>query len=77
MKVYSLLGHTDYAGSELVGVFGSLSELLVCVAKGSGKWDYDGMGYKESELGKQIDVRRFPERVEFTRYSYQKVVDKV
>ena len=71
MKVYSLLGHTDYAGSELVGVFGSLSALLVCVAEGGGKWEYDGMGYIESELGEQIDVMEFSESVEFTRYSYK------
>ena len=55
MKVYSLLGFTDYEGSDLVGVFGSLSALLVCVAEGGGKWSHDDMGYVESELGEKID----------------------
>ena len=73
MKVYSLLGFTDYEGSDLLGVFGSLSELLVCVAQGGGgKWSHDDMGYVESELGEKIDdVLGVIEYVEFTRYSYK------
>lgn len=55
MKVYSLLGFFDYEGSDLVGVFGSLDDLMECVK--SRKWlGYDNMGYVESELGQQVDV---------------------
>jgi hypothetical protein len=31
MKVYTLLGFTDYEGSTLVGVFGSVEDVLQCV----------------------------------------------
>ena len=51
MKVYSLLGFVDYEGSELVGVFGSVEDVLRCVESGKGSWWYDQMGYVGSELG--------------------------
>lgn len=72
MKVYSLLGFVDYEGSELVGVFGSVEDVMKCVSKGSGKWFYNSMGYVESELGEEIDdVPGVVEYVEFVRYSWE------
>lgn len=65
MKVYSLLGFIDYEGSDLVGVFGSLDDLMECVK--SKKWFYDDMGYVESELGQQVDVLEMVEYIEFLR----------
>ena len=68
MKVYVLLGFTDYEGSELVGVFGSVEDVLRCVESGKGSWWYDGMGYVESELGEEIEsVESVVEYVEFHR----------
>lgn len=68
MKVYSLLGFMDYEGSELVGVFGSVEDVLRCVESGKGSWWYDQMGYVESELGDQIEsVDSVLESVEFHR----------
>ena len=65
MKVYSLLGFIDYEGSDLVGVFGSVEDVLECVK--SKKWFYNDMGYVESELGQQVDVLEQVEYVEFER----------
>lgn len=68
MKVYSLLGFVDYEGSELVGVFGSVEDVLRCVESGKGSWWYDQMGYVESELGDQIDTEdSLVEYLEFHR----------
>ena len=68
MKVYSLLGFVDYEGSELVGVFGSVEDVLRCVESGTGSWWYDQMGYVESELGDQIDTEdSLVEYLEFHR----------
>lgn len=53
MKLYSLLGFVDYEGSDLVGVFGSVENVLMCVKEN--EWYYDQMGYVESELGGKID----------------------
>jgi len=53
MKLYSLLGFVDYEGSDLVGVFGSVENVLMCVKEN--KWYYDSMGYVESELDGKID----------------------
>jgi len=47
MKVYSLLGFNDYEGSTLVGVFGSVEDVIECVKSGNGDWYYDDMGYVE------------------------------
>lgn len=65
MKVYSLIGFFDYEGSDLVGVFGSVEDVVKCVK--SKKWFYDDLGYVESELGQQVDVREMVEYVEFER----------
>jgi len=68
MKVYSLLGFTDYEGSELVGVFGSVEDVLRCVESGKGSWWYDQMGYVGSELGLTVEsVESVVEYVEFHR----------
>lgn len=69
MKVYSLLGFFDYEGSDLVGVFGSVEDVMKCVSEGSGQWHYDDMGYVESELGQKVDVLECVEYVDFVRYS--------
>ena len=64
MKVYSLLGFMDYEGQDLLGVFGSVEDLLKFVelerqdrshfrAESLG---FDWLGYVESELGSKIDV---------------------
>lgn len=72
MKVYSLLGYMDYEGSDLVGVFGSVEDVMKCVESGKGEWSYDNMGYVESELGVKVeDVLQVIEYVEFERYSYK------
>lgn len=69
MQVFSLLGFVDYEGSELVGVFGSLQEVLDSVQSGNGSWYYDDLGYVVSELGSKIeDVLGSVVYVEFERY---------
>lgn len=69
MKVFSLLGFVDYEGSQLVGVFGSVEDVMKCVEEGSGKWFFDNMGYVESELGQKVeDVDGVVEYIEFVRY---------
>ena len=60
MKVYSLLGFVDYEGSDLLGVFGSVEEVMECARKMErgykGRYEYfDQIGYIESELGQRID----------------------
>ena len=73
MKVYSLLGFVDYEGSDLVGVFGSVEDVIKCVESGKGKWYYDDIGYVVSELGEKIDdVLGGVEYVEFKKFSYNK-----
>jgi len=68
MKVYSLLGFNDYEGSDLVGVFGSVEDVIKCV-ESNDKWYYDDMGYVESDLGVKVeDVLGSVEYVEFKRY---------
>lgn len=62
MKVFSLLGFYDYEGSSLLGVFGSVEDVLKFVeekrkgSKLSERLDYDNLGYVVSELGQEIDV---------------------
>ena len=70
MKVYSLLGFNDYEGSDLLGVFGSVKNLLAYVDAESVKLvnerryfkelalnlGFDRLGYTESELGQPVDV---------------------
>ena len=52
MKVYSLLGFVDYEGSDLLGVFGSLEDLMKYHKSLDKK--YDSYGYYVSELGQGI-----------------------
>jgi hypothetical protein len=76
MKVYSLLEFVDYEGrtSDLVGVFGSVEDVLKCVESGNGKWFCDDLGYVESELGDKIDdVLGKVEYVSFVNYRNEKV----
>jgi hypothetical protein len=67
MKVYSLLGFVNYDGSVLIGVFGSVEDVLQHVASAAGEWCYDEIGYVESELGEKVD-RRQVEYVSFVPY---------
>ena len=65
MKVYSLIGFVDYEGSDLIGVFGSVEDVLKCVREG--KWYFDEIGYVESKLGEKVDVLGEVEYVSFVR----------
>lgn len=64
MKVFSLLGFVDYEGQDLLGVFGSLEDLMKFVEyERQGRSHYrpeslgfDNLGYIVSELGSKIDV---------------------
>ena len=60
MKVYSLLGFVDYEGSDLLGVFGSLEDLMKYVEMKGDSLGYrhvgSSLGYVMSELGQEIDV---------------------
>lgn len=71
MKVYSLLGFVDWElgfvdwkGSQLLGVFGSLEDLMKfveserqhCSHYRSESLGYDQLGYVVSDLGSKIDV---------------------
>jgi hypothetical protein len=67
MKVYSLLSFVDYEGSDLVGVFGSVEDVMKCVEEGV--WYCDGLGYVVSELGEVIDVLGEVVYVSFVRYN--------
>jgi hypothetical protein len=74
MKVYSLIEFVDYEGSDLVGVFGSVEDVLKCVENGNGKWYCNDLGYVESELGEKIrDVLGVVEYVSFVNYRNKKV----
>ena len=67
MKVYSLLGFVDYEGSDLIGVFGSVEDVLKCIESNKGKWYYHDVGYVESELGEsELDVLG---RVEYVKFN--------
>ena len=82
MKVYVLQGFTDYEGSTLVGVFGSVEDVMRCVESNKGSWFYDQMGYIESDLGitvvgdkfEPLDVDSMIEYVSF-HYGRTKVVE--
>ncbi len=71
MKVYSLLEFVDYEGSSLVGVFGSVEDVMKSVEEG--KWYCDDLGYIESELGDKVDVLGEVEYVSFVRFNGQRV----
>lgn len=69
MKVYSLLSFVDYEGSELLGVFGSVEDVMKCVKEGK-YWYGDDLGYVESELGEYIpDVEGVVVYVSFVRWN--------
>lgn len=62
MKVFVLLGGFDYEGHTLLGVFGSLEDLMQFVERKRSEYHckpttlgYDDLGYVESELGREID----------------------
>ena len=70
MKVYSLLGFVQYEGTDLLGVFASVEEVMQHVESRNGSWYYDDMGYVESELGQPVeDVDGVVQYVEFRRRS--------
>jgi len=74
MKVYSLLSFIHYEGSDLVGVFGSVEDVLKCVESGNGKWHAHDLGYVESELGEKLDdVLGVVEYVSFVNFCNDKV----
>jgi len=52
MKLYSLMGSFDYEGSELLGVFGSMEDLMKHYKSLNGS--FDSYGYVESELGQGV-----------------------
>ena len=54
MKVYSVLCHVQYEGTDLLGVFASRDEAVVFAKSKQDKWSE--MGVVESELGQEIDV---------------------
>ncbi|CAB4175050.1 hypothetical protein UFOVP961_112 [uncultured Caudovirales phage] len=54
MKIYSLLGFTDYEGSTLLGVFASISDVMQYVKLNKDSWYYNDVGYIESKLGDGI-----------------------
>ena len=58
MKVYSLLGFVDYEGSDLLGVFGSLEDLMKFYEQSSSVRGFDQVGYVVCELGQEVDVYR-------------------
>ena len=76
MKVYSLLGFMGCEGaSDLVGVFGSVEDVMKCVMEGADEWYFDEMGYVESEVGEKIDsVKVLVQYVKLVPHSYKKVV---
>ena len=63
MKVYSLMGFVDYEGSDLLGVFGSVEDMMKFLELKRSNMSYlsktlgfDHLGYVVSELGQEIDV---------------------
>lgn len=69
MKVYSLIGFVHYEGQDLLGVFGSLEDLMKFVEsereqckmsmyRREESLGFDELGYVVSELGQKIDVLR-------------------
>lgn len=55
MQVYSLLGFVDYEGSDLLGVFGSLEDLMQFYGQSSSVRGFDQVGYVVSELGQGVE----------------------
>ena len=66
MKVYSLIGFVEYEGESLIGVFGSVEDVLKCGESKEGKWYYHDIGYVEHELGEsELDILGRIEYLEF------------
>jgi hypothetical protein len=71
MRVYSLVGGYDHEGESLLGVFGSMEDLMAFVEQGRSECQrrpetlgYDSLGFVESELGQPIDFHAMVEWVE-------------
>ena len=64
MKVYSVLRHMQYEGSDLLGVFGSREDALKFVESQSEDRKYYDFGVVESELGQPVDFYQSVEWVE-------------
>ena len=58
MQVYSLVGYVDYEGSDLLGVFGSLEDLMQFYGQSLSVRGFHQVGYIVSELGQGVDVYR-------------------
>ena len=55
MKVYSVLRHMQYEGSDRLGVFGSREDALEFIESQSEDKQYYDFGLVESELGQEVD----------------------
>ena len=64
MKVYSVLRHMQYEGSDLLGVFGSREDALKYIGSQSENRKYYDFGVVESELGQEVDFYDMVEWVE-------------
>jgi hypothetical protein len=67
MKVYSVMGYTQYEGFEFFGVFGSREEAVSWLKSYEGyqrRWG-DSYGVIESELGERVDTHDQIEYVDF------------
>lgn len=56
MKVYSVISHVQYEGSDLLGVFGDVMSAMKCIESKEELKSYCDLGIVESELGEEIDV---------------------
>ena len=54
MKVYSLIGSMDYEGSDLLGVFASLDDLVKYQKSMDSGNRYDSYGYVVSNIGQGV-----------------------
>jgi len=62
MKVYSVLRHMQYEGSDLLGVFGSREQAQEFARAQVDQWS--DIGVVESELGQPVDFYQSVEWVE-------------
>lgn len=56
MKVYSVISHIQYEGSDLLGVFGDVMSAMKFIESKEELKSYCDLGIVESELGEEIDV---------------------